>query len=58
MCVIWDEEENPQLWLRLMQTASQTGRPEDVLAELGFDPLNTAVHRLELRLQEPAATTE
>jgi radical SAM-linked protein len=40
--------EGPALRLRLVHTANQTGRPDDVLAALGFDPLATRVHRLAL----------
>ena len=49
-----DGEEGPTLLLRLVHTANQTGRPDDVLAALGFDPLATRVHRLALRFNEPA----
>jgi len=44
------EDGRPRLWLRLVQTATQTGRPDDVLAALGFDPLDAWVHRVGLRL--------
>jgi radical SAM-linked protein len=53
MRVTTEEDENPCLFLRLAQTATQTGRPEDVLADLDFDPLDAWVHRSGLRLQEP-----
>jgi radical SAM-linked protein len=47
------EDGRPQLMLRLVQTATQTGRPDDVLAALGFDPLDLRVHRIELLLADP-----
>lgn len=46
---VHDEEARLTLILRLVHTANQTGRPDDVLAALGFDPLATRVHRLALR---------
>ncbi len=49
-----EDEGQPRLWLRLVQTATQTGRPEDVLAALGFDPLDAWVHRTGLRLDAPS----
>jgi radical SAM-linked protein len=52
MRVTIEEDENPRLFLRLVQTATQTGRPEDVLVALGFDPLDAWVHRIGLRLDE------
>jgi radical SAM-linked protein len=52
------EDGSPQLYLRLVQTATQTGRPEDVLAELGFDPLDAWVHRVGLQLNESPSPTE
>ncbi len=36
------------LRLRLVQSATQTARPDDVLAALGLDPLAARVHRLAL----------
>lgn len=52
MRVTSEADEDPYLFLRLVQTATQTGRPEDVLAVLGFDPLTAWVHRIGLRLAE------
>ena len=46
--VAHEGETEPTLLLRLVHTANQTGRPDDVLAALGFDPLATRVHRLAL----------
>ncbi len=37
-----------RLLMRLVQTASQTGRPDDVLMALGIDPLDARVQRLAL----------
>lgn len=53
------EGDGPRLRLRLVQTATQTGRPDDVLAALGFDPLDTRVHRVMLRFTayEPPLNT-
>lgn len=44
-----ENQVGPRLLMRLVQTASQTGRPDDVLAALGFDPLDARVHRVGLR---------
>jgi radical SAM-linked protein len=55
MRVTAEPGEAPRLFLRLVQTAAQTGRPDDVLTELGFDPLDAWVHRVGLRLNEPPA---
>ncbi len=44
--------EELRLLMRLVQTATRTGRPEDVLAALGLDPLEAWVHRVELRLSQ------
>ena len=45
-----DETEHgaPRLRLRLVQSATQMGRPDDVLAALGFDPLDAHVRRVAL----------
>ncbi len=50
--VTGDGQEGPSLLLRLVHTANQTGRPDDVLAALGYDPLATRVHRQALRFAE------
>lgn len=58
MTLVSDGDEGPRLQMRLVQTASKTGRPDDVLAALGLDPLDTHVHRVALRFAEdvlPAA---
>lgn len=52
MWVAREDTAFPRLVLHLVQTASQTGRPDDVLASLGYDPLNTRVHRVELRFSD------
>ena len=45
-----DERQDDGLWLRLrlVQSATQMGRPDDVLASLGLEPLDARVHRLGL----------
>lgn len=43
---------NPLLHMRLVQTATQTGKPDDVLAALGIDPLDARVHRLALQFAD------
>lgn len=50
-----ESADDPRLLLRLVQTATQTGRPDDVLSALGYDPLDTRVHRTWL---EFAATAQ
>jgi radical SAM-linked protein len=52
MRLMGDEGDGPQLSMRLVQTATQTGRPDDVLAALGLDPLAAKVHRTDLKLAE------
>ena len=47
-----ETDEGPRLRLRLVQTATQSGRPDDVLAALGFDPLDARVHRVGLEFAE------
>jgi radical SAM-linked protein len=47
-----DEAGAPRLRLRLVQSATQTARPDDVLAALGFDPLATRVRRVALRFAD------
>ena len=49
-----DETEHgaPRLRLRLVQSATQMGRPDDVLAALGFDPLDAHVRRVALRFDD------
>jgi radical SAM-linked protein len=43
-------EGDPVLKMRLRQTPTQTGRPDEVLLSLGFDPLATIVHRTRIYL--------
>ena len=54
------EGAGPLLRLRLVHTATQTGRPDDVLDALGLDPLAARVHRVGLRFTayEPPLTDE
>jgi radical SAM-linked protein len=40
------------LRMRLRQTPTQTGRPDEVLLSLGFDPLDTIVHRTRIYLNK------
>lgn len=49
-----EEDGQSHLWLWLVQTATRTGRPDDVLAALGLDPLDVWVHRIGLRLDTPS----
>jgi radical SAM-linked protein len=42
----------PRLRLHLVQSATQTGRPDDVLAALGLDPLAARVRRVALRFAD------
>lgn len=42
----------PSLTMQLVQTSTQTGRPDEVLTSLGFDPLDVRVHRTQLFLDE------
>lgn len=48
------KDENGALTLRLglVQTASQAGRPDDILAALGQDPFNSRIHRVALIFTE------
>jgi radical SAM-linked protein len=46
------EEDEPLLAMRLRQTPTQTGRPDEVLLALGFDPLDTIVHRTRIYLNQ------
>lgn len=48
-------EAGPVLTMRLVQTPTQTGRPDEVLASLGFDPLDVRVHRTRLIVAELAS---
>lgn len=43
------EDGEPRLLLTLVQTATQTGRPDDVLGAIGYDPLDARIHRVALR---------
>lgn len=42
----------PIVQMHLVQTPTQTGRPDEVLASLGHDPLDAHVHRTGLFLNE------
>jgi len=45
------QEGQPHLTMHLRQTPTQTGRPDEVLLALGFDPLDTIVHRTRIYLE-------
>jgi radical SAM-linked protein len=47
-------EGGPILTMHLVQTPTQTGRPDEVLTSLDIDPLDTHVHRTALLLAPPA----
>ncbi len=42
-----------QLQMQLSLLPGKTGRPDEVLAEMGFDPLESRIHRSELVLIDP-----
>lgn len=46
----------PRLIMHLWQLPGQTGRPDEVIAALGLDPLATRIHRTSLILAEPSNT--
>lgn len=52
-----DEGGNTRLSMLLSSRENATGRPEEVLAEMGADPLAARVHRTRLALQTPADDT-
>lgn len=61
LALLHDAEGAPILSMRLRQTAGQFGRPDEVLRELGFDPLDTRVNRVAIGLGEsplPAGMAE
>jgi radical SAM-linked protein len=43
-----DEKGQPVLSMLLSATAGASGRPEEVLSALGFDPFSTRIERIEL----------
>lgn len=45
-----EDPEGLSLTMHLVQTPTQTGRPDEVLDSLGVDPLDTRVHRTQLIL--------
>lgn len=47
------EQAETRLWMRLVQTPSQMGKPDEVLRELGYDPLDTVVTRLRIGREDP-----
>lgn len=46
-------EDGPQLAMRLVQSPSQMGKPDEVLRQLGFDPLDTVVTRQRIGREDP-----
>lgn len=47
-----DEENRQQIHLHLRAEPGATGRPDDVLKELGIDPLACLIHRTELHFEQ------
>jgi len=47
-----NEERRQQLWMRLAARSNATGRPDEVVAALGSDPLNARYHRIALHLRK------
>jgi radical SAM-linked protein len=47
-----DEEGQQRLEMRLRAGEGKTGRPDDVLIELGIDPFTTRVHRTMIELAQ------
>jgi radical SAM-linked protein len=45
--------EIPVLWMRLTARESATGRPEELMSALGFDPADFRITRLSLVLDDP-----
>ncbi len=52
--ITWEEtaEHGVQLWMHLYLQESKTGRPDEVLIALGFDPLSARIHRLQIILAQ------
>jgi len=47
-----EDGDGLRLYLELAHTPTATGRPDDVLAALGLDPLDAHVHRVALRFAD------
>ncbi len=47
-----EDGDGPRLHLELAHSPTSTGRPDDVLAALGLDPLDAHVHRVALRFDD------
>jgi radical SAM-linked protein len=45
-----DEDKRQRLQMRLRAGEGKTGRPDDVLTELGIDPFTTRVHRIMIEI--------
>lgn len=51
-----EKEGEPELWAHLHLATGRTGRPDDVVAELGLDPLDVRIHRESIVVADvPAA---
>jgi radical SAM-linked protein len=48
-----DDNDQVQIHMNLCLEPSKTGRPDDVLQALGFDPLDVRIHRTGMVLAEP-----
>lgn len=49
--VLPEEDGKQRLQMHLRAGEGTTGRPDDVLDELGIDPLETRIHRLEIQFE-------
>jgi radical SAM-linked protein len=49
-------DQTPLLLMELAQTPEQTGRPDDVLTAMGFDPLDSHIHRKNIVLRSDPQT--
>lgn len=49
-------DDHALLIMRLAQLPGQTGRPDELLLELGLDPLDVRLHRSNILLQEAEGT--
>lgn len=47
---VTEAEGEPRLQMHLVQNPTQTGRPDEVLRTLDFDPLDTIIHRKRIYL--------
>jgi radical SAM-linked protein len=47
-----DPPDHTQIWMRLKTQEGATGRPDEVLSELGVDPTSTRITRISLQRQD------